>query len=322
MNDNPEVLPREFCRRLKTLVSSADYECISAAFAGTRPTTLRANTLKIKPAELAGIFTKYGIGFRQPVWSGNAFILDDTTVGQLTDLPEHKNGQFYIQSLSSMLPPLVLNPQPGEKILDMAAAPGSKTTQMAAMMQNRGSIISVDTSRTRIYRLKANLVMQGVSCVTVIQKPGQIIWKDYPEYFDRALVDVPCSMEGRFNTTIPKTYDSWTPKKVKMLSESQKWMLRSAVSAVKPGGYIVYSTCTLAPEENEQVIDWIYRKEKGAVDILPLNLQVDELKSGITSVYGRNLDYGIKNTGRIYPSLLFEGFYIALLKKNSSTVPF
>src|SRR6185503_4177192 len=129
------------------------------------------------------------------------------------------------------------------------------------LMENRGQIIANDMSRVRLYKLAANLKTLGVTNVTTMHMRAQDLWRKFPNVFDKVLADVPCSLEGRFLTTNPKTYKNWSVKKIKILSDHQKHILRSAVSAAKPGATIVYSTCTLAPEENEEVVDWILKKD-------------------------------------------------------------
>lgn len=287
-------MPPDFLERLKQSVSDKRYEEIIHAFSLKRPTTFRVNTLKSNEETLLSSFSNLGFELEKTTDIAYAFILKNKSLRELTETSPYKNGELYVQSLSSMLPPIILDPKPGDRVLDIAAAPGSKTTQMAARMENRGEIVANDTSLKRIYRLKANLVLQGATIAHVSRDDGRSIWKRYPEYFDRTLVDAPCSMEGRFNSDDPKSYQDWSIKKVKELSRLQHWLLRSAISATKPGGVIVYSTCTINTEENEDVIDWIVEKENG-------NISIEETK-------------------RIDPSALMEGFFIAKIKKLRSTI--
>ena len=154
----------------------------------------------------------------------------------------------------------------------------------------------------------------------LISSRGETLWKKFPEYFDRTLVDVPCTMEGRIQCDDPKTYEDWSTKKIKQLSMLQKYLLRSAISATKPGGVIVYSTCTLEPEENEEVIDWVLKREKGAIEIEKITIPGLELKSGI-SAWNKPFDPQITNTARIIPSGQMEGFFIAKIRKLTSTLP-
>ena len=150
--------------------------------------------------------------------------------------------------------------------------------------------------------------------------PGELIWQKYPEYFDKVLVDVPCSMEGRFRCDDGATYEDWSTGKIKKLAKIQKWILRSAVSAAKPGGTIVYSTCTLAPEENEEIIDWLLEKEKGKVVAEDVVMQGFAFDPSLSSWNNVVFSSQVAKTKRIFPQKNMEGFFIAKLKKVSSTL--
>ncbi|MBP7774614.1 RsmB/NOP family class I SAM-dependent RNA methyltransferase [Candidatus Woesebacteria bacterium] len=312
------ILPSDFIVRLKDLYPS-DWSEIVAVLQTGRPTTFRVNTLKISVAIAVAELSHAGFELSQASLD-NAFVLQNKTIRELEEHPLYQDGALYVQGLSSMIPALLLDPQPGESILDCAAAPGSKTTQMAALMNNEGMILANDTSRIRLFKLKANLEKQGVTNVHVRQGMGQHLWQDFPEVFDRVLVDVPCSMEGRFRADRPKTIADWSVRKIKELSERQKFMLLAAVSCARPGGRIVYSTCTLAPEENEAVISWLLKKTKGAVVVeepkqLPITMRL-----GLTTWHDSIFDEQVKKTQRILPTKLYEGFYVAVLKKVRSNL--
>jgi 16S rRNA (cytosine1407-C5)-methyltransferase len=314
-------LPKEFVERLRQIVGQDHIESVLQAYEIVRPTTIRVNRLKSSPDAVIEALHDHAIEFYQVAWYGDALVLPSVDMRKLSELDEYKEGTFYVQSLSSMIPAMVLDPQLNEKVLDICAAPGSKTTQMASFMNNTGNIVACDNSIIRTYKLKANLETQGVTNACVIHESGQGIWQMYPEYFDRALVDVPCSMEGRFDISDPKSYGYWSTRKIRELSGVQKWLLRSAISAVKPGGTIVYSTCTLAPEENEGIIDWILAKEKGNVTVEKINIPELETSAALTEWKSRMYDLQTANSVRILPSQLFEGFFIAKLKKTASNIP-
>jgi 16S rRNA (cytosine1407-C5)-methyltransferase len=278
---------------LLALYSQQDVDTIFKGFSTKRSTTLRVNTIKTTRDEFEKAAGQLHVILQPVSWCAGAYVLVSPSLRIFSETPLYTQGLCYIQSLSSMLPAIILNPQKGETVLDLCAAPGSKTSQMAAMMENSGEIVANDASHTRIYRLKANLERLGVSNTNIIHSVGQGLWQKYLNYFDKALVDVPCSMIGRIALDDPKTYQHWSIKKVRDLQEKQKYLLRSAVSATKQGGTIVYSTCTLSKKENEDVIDWIIKKENGVVIL--------------------------EETKKIFPSELFEGFYIAKLKKINAT---
>ncbi len=272
------MLPNNFLANLPKDISPSIFDRIL-------PTTFRVNTLKADPMSVNSALNKFNISFRQ---EGFGFITSNP-LREIQELDIYKNGEIYVQSLSSMLPPIILDPKSNEIILDICAAPGSKTSQIAALMQNTGQIIANDNSRIRIYKLEANLKNLGVTNTIIIHSSGQSLWQKYPDYFDKALVDVPCSMEGRFCTLNPKTYRDWSPVKVKILSKLQRFLLRSAFGCTKSGGTIVYSTCTLNTTENEAVVEWLIKKESGRVELI--------------------------STQRINPSATMEGFFVAKLRK-------
>jgi tRNA (cytosine49-C5)-methyltransferase len=181
--------------------------------------------------------------------------------------------------------------------------------------------VANDTSYIRNYKLTANLQIQGVTNTSVMKFPGQIIWQKYPEYFDRVLVDVPCTMEGRINCDNPKSFGFWSTGKIKELAEIQKWLLRSAISSLKPGGIAVYSTCTLTPEENEGIIDWILKKEKDAIKIDKIKLPNLEFDPPVIAWGEKKYNPEVEKTVRIKPNLTMEGFFIAKITKLKSTIP-
>ena len=315
-----EVLPEKFRDRLALFTTPQEQEKILSSFCVHKPSTFRANTLKISADNLENELSKRNIHTKRVDWYNDAFILVDQPQKVLMETDLYTNGFLYIQSLSSMIPPLVMNAKTDESILDITAAPGSKTTQMAADMQNTGEIIANDKSKVRLFKLKANLETLGVTNTKVLQLPGQFIWKKFPQYFEKSLVDVPCSMEGRFQCNNEKTYKDWSTAKIDFLQNQQKFLLRSAISSTQVGGTIVYSTCTLAPEENEEVIDWILKKTHGAVVLENISILNLPIMPGLIKWKNKIFDESLSKTVRIYPSEMMEGFFIAKLKKIDSTL--
>jgi len=178
MSQQWRKLPKDFLKRLPTLVPKENIKTILDAYTKKRPTTIRVNTLKTSVAMLLSYFDKQQILYTKSDISPHSFIIHN----QLTDIQKldaYTNGLFYVQSLSSQLPALILNPQPGDRVLDIAAAPGSKTSQMSAMMDNTGEIVANDNSRIRGYKLQKNLDTLGVMNTKVTISPGQTLWKQY-----------------------------------------------------------------------------------------------------------------------------------------------
>ena len=306
-------LPTEFIERLKEIYPG-NFEAIRKTFESPRPTTFRVNTLKTTGIALKASLLEQGFELKDAPIAG-AFVLINRTQREFTETAEYKNGLLYIQGLSSMIPPLVLEPKPNETILDACSAPGSKTTQIAATMGNTGSIIANDMSRVRIYKLVANLKTLGVTNVTTMLMRAQDLWKRFPDTFDKVLADVPCSLEGRFLTRSPKSFANWSPKKIKILAEHQCHILRSASSCAKSGAVIIYSTCTISPEENEGVVDWILKKDPSLV-LQNVSLPELNLQSGMTEWRGMKYSPEVTKCVRIVPSDLFEGFFLAKFVKR------
>lgn len=323
--------PQPLMDKWKELYSEKDYNQLQKNLTLKKPISFRTNTLKINSAGLEKVLIKKGFVLKKVSWYLDAFILENKTVRELTETDEYKNGLLYIQNLSSMIPSLVLDPQQDEKILDVCAAPGSKTTQIAALTKMNAQIIANDSSRQRLYKMESILKNYGIpylknpfvpihnNYLMITNFRGEQMWKRLPEYFDKTLVDVPCSMEGRIQFDDPKTYQDWTAKKVKMLAQLQKYLLRSAISATKIGGTIVYSTCTLSPEENEEVIEWVIEKTPHAVQVESININKLQLQKGIKKWKKKKYTH-TQNCKRVFPNETMEGFFIAKIKKVASTI--
>ena len=304
--DVKRKLPQAFVDNLYELFSPLTVDKILSGMAGERYTTLRVNTLKYDIQSLMKYFKEKNIKFERVPWYQEALIVKNVTEKEIQKLDIFEKGYIYLQSLSSMVPPLVLNPKPGEKVLDLTAAPGSKTTQMAAMMQNTGSILANELDKIRCERLQYNVTAQGASIVIVNNDYGERIGSKYSQAFDKVLLDTPCSGEGRFLATDPKTYRSWSEKKVSELVKMQKKLFKSAIEALKSNGTMVYSTCTLNLAENEQILEWAL--EQFNLKLLDIELELREIQQGQTE--------STKQAIKILPSRNTEGFFVARLKKQ------
>lgn len=309
------MLPPAFLARLPRLVPAEQLDVVLRAFT-RRPTTFRINTLKATRDAVVAELSARDFQVDAVSWYADAFVLRNKSKRELIETAPYTRGEIYVQSLSSMLPPLILDPQPGERVCDLTAAPGSKTTQIAALMRNTGEIVANDRSKIRLSKLVANLKLQGVTNVRTRLASGEDLWKKFPDYFDRVLVDAPCSLEGRFEAGNEKSFGDWSLRKVEFLSAIQCHLLRSAVTMTKPGGIIVYSTCTLAPEENERVIDWMLKKEPDHLQVEPIDFPLENILPGITHWEGDEFSPPVRNAIRILPSELMEGFFVAKLRKQ------
>ena len=316
-------LPKDFVERLYENYTPLTVDKILSGMNGERSTTLRVNTLKNNVQEVMNDLKENNIKFERVQWYKDALVLKNASEKQVQKLELYENGSIYLQSLSSMVPPLVLGPKTNEKVIDLTAAPGSKTTQMAALMENKGYILANELDEIRCERLKYNVEKQGATIVEVNNGRGESVGKQYEEYFDKVLLDAPCSGEGRFLVNDAKTYRSWSEKTVRELSKLQKKLFKSAYQALKPGGEMVYSTCTLNKEENEEILLWAMQEL--SIKLLPIQINIKNAENA--NLHPLNIDSSknlettsaleeLKKAIRILPSRETEGFFVARIKKK------
>ena len=271
-------------------------------FNQNRPVTFRVNTLKTTTNAVCQELDKFNIQYEKVPWSNEALIIKNVQEKQIQELDIYKNGEIYLQSLSSMLPPIILNPKPNTDILDMAAAPGGKTTQLASLTNNKAHITACEMNKLRLERLKYNVEKQGASCVYVMLQDARRIDDFFS--FDNILLDSPCSGSGTLNANIENRF---TMKLVEKSTKSQIELLRKAVKILKPGREMVYSTCSILQCENEDIVNRMLKEEK--VEVVPIEFKgIEEIPQLPTKIDG---------TLCVCPTELYEGFFVAkLLKRN------
>ena len=191
----------------------------------------------------------------------------------------------------------------------MTASPGSKTTELAMLMENKGEILVNELDKIRCERLKFNVQTQGAGIVKVINQRGEKLGDEYENKFDKVLLDTPCSGEGRFIATSPQTYRGWSVKTVNTLTKLQKKLLMSGYKALKTGGELVYSTCTINRDENEFIVDWALKNLN--IKLLNIELEIKDSIKGNTE----GIDKNIEKTIKILPSKVMEGFFVAKFRK-------
>ena len=255
-------------------------------------------------------FKEINIKFERVLWYNDALIIKNANEKDIQKLEIYQKGYIYLQSLSSMVPPLVLNPKEGENVLDLTAAPGSKTTQIASLMNGKGHILANELDKLRYERLKYNVQSQGAEIVDVINGRGEKIGDLYPEQFDKVLLDTPCSGEGRFTIYNVQSYKTWSPKTVNDLTKMQRKLFKSAFNALKPNGTLVYSTCTLNKQENEEILQWAL--DNFNVKLLPINIEIKEALHAFNEGMSKDLNKAI----RILPSKNMEGFFVSKFIKG------
>jgi len=279
------------------------------------PLYVRVNRLKTDHVSLQQrLREKYGIETSQHPDIADALRID-TGQEKVSKTLEHILGYYYIQSLSSMLPPLVLDAQPGETILDLCAAPGSKSTQIAEKMQNSGVLVANEIQGDRIGSLMYNFERLGILNFGVIHQSGEWLPPYFGEYFDKVLADVPCSGLGILQKK-GEVVNWWQLSRAERLAKVQYDLLVSAVKMAKPGGTIVYSTCTMTLEENEQVVNRVMSK-------FPVEIESISLPLTSQPAFGESthpdLHPEMSRAHRIVPfESGSEGFFVVKLRKTDS----
>jgi len=263
--------------------------------------SIRVNTLKTTVKEIRSRFEL------QPIpWCNEGFFIKKQAVGNTM---EHFLGYIYLQGAASMIPPEVLKPKPGDIVLDMCASPGSKTSQMAAMMENKGMILANDNKIERLKPLTINLQRCGVLNAVLTRMEGR--W--FKHQYDKILLDAPCSGIGTIRKSY-KTISMWNPHTIKKMAGVQRQLITTAFNALAENGTMVYSTCTLEPDENEAVVNFLLQKYDNA-KIEKFSL---DIKHGpcVEEFEGAAFSSEVKNCLRLWPQDNdTEGFFVAKIKK-------
>lgn len=309
------TLPPDFLDRLPGIVGEATVDRVLASFNDPKRTTFRVNTLLAEVAPTIDTLIGHGLHPTPCSWLENAWHVSSEERAHLLDSTAYENGYIYVQNLSSMVPVAELAPQPGENVLDLTAAPGSKTSQIAALMKNEGYLAAVESVRGRYFKLKANLDRLGVTMVRPFLKDGASVSRHRPDYFDRVLLDAPCSSEGRFRFDDPESTKYWSLRKINEMRKKQRRLIKSAFESLKPGGTLVYSTCSFAPEENEGVITWLLDRNPETAAEVPLTCNCPNYVEPLTSWKGKDLMS--VHARRILPDDVMGGFFVAKIKKMS-----
>lgn len=276
-----------------------------------RVTSLRANRLKTSPETVAQALEAAGLGWRGVPWYADAFVLDGLRrEREVRDLPLYEQGGIYLQSLSSMLPAMALNPQPGADVLDMCAAPGGKTTQMAALSGGAAHITACEMHVPRAEKLQFNLERQGANMVHVMRADARRL--DDLFSFDQILLDAPCSGTGTLRAGDPKMAQRCTPALVEKSVKAQKALLAKALRLLKPGGSLVYSTCSVLGCENEDVVEACLRQagRSGSYRVVPVAV---EGAQGELPQLPCRLDGAIV----VCPTDRYEGFFVAKIVREA-----
>ncbi len=299
MNNN---IPKFLVEMLEEQYGQELTEEILKGYENKRFTTFRVNTLKSQSEEIENVLKQEKIEYEKAKWSNEAFIIKNVSKKVIQDLEIYKQGKIYLQSLSSMLPAIFLKPRQGADILDMAAAPGGKTTQIAAMTDNKANITACEKNKIRAERLKYNIEKQGANVYVMVQDARKI---DDFFSFDQILLDAPCSGSGTLQMQDKQLKETFTPKLIENSILLQVAMLKKAINILKIGEEMIYSTCSVLSCENEEVIQKVLKNQKA--EIVPIEMQqINDIPI---------LPTKIKGTICVCPNELYEGFFIAKIRK-------
>ena len=279
-------------------------ERIAAGYAAQRAVTLRANPLKTDAQTVRQTLSARGIETEPVSWYGDAMIVTNAREEALTALDLYERGEIYLQSLSSMIPPMFLEAKPGENVLDMAAAPGGKTTQIAAMTGNQAMITACEMNKIRADRLKYNVQRQGATRVTVMNIDSRNL--DDLFSFDKILLDAPCSGSGTVQLGNPRSKGQFNKEFLGRTTKQQAALLEKALRLLRPGCEMIYSTCSVLAQENEQIVERVLKKANA--EVVPLDL------SAFASV--PQLPVRIPGTLCVCPDALHEGFFVAKIRRK------
>jgi NOL1/NOP2/sun family putative RNA methylase len=315
----PAALPREerrerLLRHLERLLPQAEQANAFRESMMTEPAaTIRLNTLMPAAGKLGDRLREYATAVP---WCGDAFVLAEAE-RQCGSTLEHALGAVYMQAKATTLAVEALDPQPGERVLDMAAAPGGKATQIAARLRNTGLLVANEPRRRRIPALVGNLERCGVHCAAVTRAPGTLLARQFHNYFDRVLLDAPCSGDGILCKN-QGMLRYWSVEDARNKSHEQTGLIRAAFHTLRPGGTLVYSTCSLSTEENEEVLQGLIHRYGDLVELLPVSGVEDS--GGLAEEIARQYPPSFRHAVRVWPHLhQTEGAFVARIRKLGPT---
>ena len=308
MTATPELppLPEAFVERLGHIIPPERLARVLDSFGQAHPATLRINRLVAGVDETLHELERDGFRLTPVSWLADAFQVPSEQRTELTRCDAAVAGRIYLQNPASLLATLALAPQPGETVLDLAAAPGGKTLHLAALMGNQGRISPFQV---------------GAEIVKTYLMDGRAVGTKVPGRFDRVLLDAPCSSEARFNHLRPETWRHWGPRKIREMARKQWGLLVSGFRALKPGGVLLYCTCSFAPEENERVVADLLQRFPGEIEVEGLRIPVAHWQAGLTRWEGEDLDEAVSRSVRILPEAGMGGFFLCRMRRVGGLRP-
>ena len=298
-----EKIPQFLYNKLINQYGNEITEEIINGYSKKRFVTLRVNTIKSTVENVTNILKENNITYNEVKWSKEALIIKNANENDIRKLKIYENGEIYLQSLSSMIPPIILDAKAGENVLDMTAAPGGKTTQIAALSSNEALITACEKNKIRLEKLKYNIEKQEAKRINVMNIDARNLDEFFS--FDKILLDAPCSGSGTIYINDEKMENKFTEDLIKRSIKFQEELINKALKVLKIGEEMVYSTCSILQEENEQIIQKILNKGNAQIILI----DKENLK-GIPF-----LPTKIEGAICVKPTDLYEGFFVAKIKK-------
>lgn len=297
------MLPEFLKKKLETQHGTELTTKIINAYQESKVVSLRINSIKTTKEEIINTLKDNNITYEEISWYDNALVITNKIEEDLKKLPIYQEGKIYLQSLSSQLPPLFLNPKENEIILDMAAAPGGKTTEISALSNNKAMITAIEKNKIRSERLQYNIDKQGAKKVTVLNTDARFLNEYF--IFDKILLDAPCSGSGTFTNN---EFNNFNEDLVNRSTKFQTSLITEAIKHLKVGGELIYSTCSILKEENELIIENIL-KSNSNIELVPIDFtNYQDIPKLPTTLEG---------TLCILPTKYYEGFFVAKLRRTN-----
>ena len=310
MNKAVQKLPETYLHAMRRILGE-EFDAYLESFGSERTAGLRVNTLKLRPAD----FEKISPFPLEPVpWTKNGYYISASE--KSGKHPYYFAGLYYLQEPSAMAPAAILPVRPGERVLDLCAAPGGKSTELAAKLQGKGLLVANDISNSRAQALLKNLELFGVKNALILSEDPKKLAERFPEYFDKILIDAPCSGQGMFRKD-PAVIRSYEEHGISFYTELQKSIVRTALRMLRPGGMLLYSTCTFSVEEDEEIV--LYMKQCCEdLHVIDIPGRFPGFAPGRPDLASRD-DPELLRCARLYPHRIRgEGHFVSLLQRGET----
>ena len=312
------MLDNKFYERLEKIYSKEDIKIIKSSFeTKKREVSFRINTLKSNKQEIETFLWENNFKFKKVSFLPDSYILPEIIEKDIWNTSIYKDWKIYLQSISSQIPSTLLELKENDRVLDITAAPWSKTTQISALLKNTWEIVACEQNMIRMEKLKYNIKKLWCTNITTFKWDARKLQNFYKkESFDSILADLPCSWEWRINLNNPKTYSFWNEPNIKRNYLLQKDIIKNTIFLLKPGWVFVYSTCTMSPEENEWIVHYILSNFKD-MELDDINLEYKYFRPWIKKFDKYVYQNDIIKTIRSIPSEESEWFFVAKFKKKN-----